>query len=121
MDVPEPDQSPFTAMSAHTSKLTRVSVCVLHEGPRMALGRHSPSGVSDVFTECHANQSLQQYQSYLDFSTPYTTYRWVGTGVLLFCFFLRIVFAQGWYIGTSCLNLIWCLHRRDWLQLPKDE
>jgi hypothetical protein len=25
MDVPEPDQSPFTAMTAHTSKLTRVS------------------------------------------------------------------------------------------------
>lgn len=29
MDVPEPDQSPFTAVTAHTSKLTRVSV---HEG-----------------------------------------------------------------------------------------
>lgn len=26
MDVPEPDQSPFTAVSAHTSRLTRVSV-----------------------------------------------------------------------------------------------
>lgn len=25
MDVPEPDQSPFTAVTAHTSKLTRVS------------------------------------------------------------------------------------------------
>jgi hypothetical protein len=85
MDVPEPDQSPFTAMSAHTSKLTR------------------------------------QYQSYLDASTPYTTYRWVGTGVLLFFFFLRIVFAQGWYIGTSSLNLVWCLHMREWLQLSRHE
>jgi hypothetical protein len=26
MDVPEPDQSPFTAVTAHTSKLTRVSL-----------------------------------------------------------------------------------------------
>ncbi|KAJ5731851.1 hypothetical protein N7493_003332 [Penicillium malachiteum] len=64
MDVPEPDQSPFTAVTAHTSKLTR------------------------------------QYQAYLDASTPYTTYRWVGSGVLLLMFFLRIVLAQGWYIGT---------------------
>lgn len=42
----------------------------------------------------------QKYQAYLDACTPYTTYRWVGTGVLLLIFFLRIVLAQGWYIGT---------------------
>jgi hypothetical protein len=71
----------------------------------MAHGRHSPSGVSDVSTERLANQSLQQYQSYLDASTPYTTYRWVGTGVLLFFFFLRIVFAQGWYIVAYTLGI----------------
>ena len=28
-------------------------------------------------------------------------YRWVGTGVCLFLFFLRILIAQGWYIGAS--------------------
>lgn len=82
----------------------------------MAHGRHSPSRVSDIPTECRANQSLQQYQSYLDASTPYTTYRWVGTGVLLFFFFLRIVFAQGWYIGTSCLNPAKRLQGRNWFQ-----
>ncbi|KAJ9193133.1 hypothetical protein DTO166G4_7644 [Paecilomyces variotii] len=69
MDVPEPEQSPFTAVSAQTSKLHR------------------------------------QYQAYLDASTPYTTYRWVGTGVLLFIFFLRIVFAQGWYIVAYTLGI----------------
>lgn len=42
---------------------------------------------------------LQQYQSYLDASTPFTAYRWVGTALLLVIFFLRIVLAQGWYIG----------------------
>jgi lipopolysaccharide biosynthesis regulator YciM len=26
-------------------------------------------------------------------------YRWIGTGVALVVFFLRIFFAQGWYIG----------------------
>ncbi|KAI4174102.1 MAG: hypothetical protein Q9188_002572 [Gyalolechia gomerana] len=50
------------------------------------------------------------YQSYLDKSTPYTAYRWIGTGVLLLLFFLRIVLAQGWYIvcyslGIYLLNL----------------
>ena len=40
------------------------------------------------------------YQSYLDKSTPFATYRWVGTVVLLLVFFLRIFLVQGWYIGT---------------------
>ncbi|KAL4743836.1 Rer1 family protein [Aspergillus foveolatus] len=74
MDVPEPEQTPFTAVSAQTSKLAR------------------------------------QYQTYLDASTPFTAYRWIGTAVLLFVFFLRIILAQGWYIvaytvGIYLLNL----------------
>jgi len=35
----------------------------------------------------------------LDQVTPYTTYRWIGTGALLVVFMLRILLAQGWYIG----------------------
>ncbi|KAL8929426.1 MAG: hypothetical protein Q9172_000477 [Xanthocarpia lactea] len=74
MDAPEPENTPFAAVSAQTSKLGRL------------------------------------YQSYLDKSTPYTTYRWIGTAVLLALFFLRIVVAQGWYIvcyslGIYLLNL----------------
>lgn len=42
----------------------------------------------------------QRYQALLDQSTPFVTYRWVGTGVGLLMFFLRILVAQGWYIGT---------------------
>jgi len=41
------------------------------------------------------------YQNYLDKSTPYTTYRWIATATIFILFGLRIVFAQGWYIGTS--------------------
>jgi hypothetical protein len=41
----------------------------------------------------------QHYQALLDQSTPFVLYRWVGTGVCLFLFFLRVFFAQGWYIG----------------------
>ncbi|KAA6412737.1 MAG: RER1 protein [Lasallia pustulata] len=74
MDAPEPEQTPFAAVSAQTSRFTR------------------------------------QYQAYLDKSTPYTTYRWIGTGVLLLAFLVRIVIAQGWYIvcyslGIYLLNL----------------
>jgi hypothetical protein len=31
-------------------------------------------------------------------------YRWIGTGVALVIFFLRVFLAQGWYIGQwiSC-------------------
>ncbi|WEW59106.1 hypothetical protein PRK78_004575 [Emydomyces testavorans] len=69
MDVPEPEQTPFTAVTAQTSKITR------------------------------------QYQAYLDASTPYTLYRWLGTGVLLIMFFLRIILAHGWYIVAYTLGI----------------
>jgi len=74
MDDRDPDQTPFAAVSAQTSRITRI------------------------------------YQSYLDKCTPYTTYRWVSTGVLLVIFFVRIVVSQGWYIvcyslGIYLLNL----------------
>jgi hypothetical protein len=42
---------------------------------------------------------MQQYQALLDQSTPYIMYRWIGSGVFLFVFFLRIFLKQGWYIG----------------------
>lgn len=47
----------------------------------------------------------QLFQAYLDKSTPFTVYRWVGTGVLFLLFALRIFVAQGWYIGTLPLLL----------------
>lgn len=67
MDAAEPDQTPFAAVTAQTSKIQR------------------------------------HYQALLDRSTPYVTYRWIGSGVLLLMFFARILVAQGWYIGT-CLS-----------------
>ncbi|KAI0258863.1 retrieval of early ER protein Rer1 [Gloeopeniophorella convolvens] len=40
----------------------------------------------------------RQYQQTLDRVTPYVLYRWIGTGVTIAVFELRIVLAQGWYI-----------------------
>jgi hypothetical protein len=61
--------------------------------------------------------SKQQYQAYLDKSTPFTVYRWAGTVAVLFVFFLRIVLSQGWYIGTLSPALgkapsasFWCVN-----------
>lgn len=31
-------------------------------------------------------------------------YRWIGTGVFLMLFFLRILLSQGWYIGAHTLS-----------------
>ncbi|PBP18488.1 RER1 protein [Diplocarpon rosae] len=64
MDSQEPEQTPFAAVTSHTSRMQR------------------------------------QYQAWLDKSTPYVPYRWVGTGAFLVIFFLRIFIAQGWYIVT---------------------
>jgi len=69
MDAPEPEQTPFAAVSAQTSRFAR------------------------------------QYQSYLDASTPYVCYRWISTAALTLLFFLRIVFAQGWYIVAYTLGI----------------
>ncbi|TID25049.1 rer1 protein-like protein [Venturia nashicola] len=69
MDAPEPADTPFSSVSAETTRLGRV------------------------------------YQTYLDKSTPYVTYRWIATGVLFFFFFLRILLAQGWYIVAYSLGI----------------
>ncbi|KAI0834919.1 retrieval of early ER protein Rer1 [Hypoxylon sp. FL0890] len=69
MDNVEPEQTPFAAVTAQTSKIQR------------------------------------QYQALLDQSTPFVLYRWVGTGVFLGVFFLRILLAQGWYIVAYALGI----------------
>ncbi|KAF3021925.1 hypothetical protein G7054_g8550 [Neopestalotiopsis clavispora] len=47
----------------------------------------------------------RQYQAYLDKSTPFVTYRWIGTAALLMIFFLRVFVAQGWYIVAYALGI----------------
>nr|AEH41462.1 RER1 protein [Endocarpon pusillum] len=51
------------------------------------------------------NRVMRKYQAYLDASTPYVPHRWAFTILLLIAFFLRIVFAQGWYIVAYCLGI----------------
>ncbi|CAL3965806.1 unnamed protein product [Diplocarpon coronariae] len=53
----------------------------------------------------HTSRMQRQYQAWLDKSTPYVPYRWVGTGTLLVIFFLRIFVAQGWYIVAYSLGI----------------
>ena len=49
-------------------------------------------------------RNKQQYQAWLDKSTPYVPYRWLATFGLLMIFFIRIFVAQGWYIGMLTLG-----------------
>jgi hypothetical protein len=84
MDVPDEPTTPFGVVSAHTSKLQRVG-CDREQ--------------SSVRASCGLTKFWQQYQALLDRSTPYVLYRWIGTGVGLMIFFLRVFMAQGWYIG----------------------
>jgi len=51
------------------------------------------------------NKLGRLYQAYLDKSTPYVTYRWVGTGVSMMLFFTRIIWAEGWYIVAYSLGI----------------
>lgn len=45
------------------------------------------------------SRAQQQVQAFLDRTTPYTARRWGATAGLLTLFMLRILLAQGWYIG----------------------
>nr|XP_043621274.1 protein RER1A-like [Erigeron canadensis] len=56
-------------------------------------------------------QYSRLYQFYLDKATPHATYRWIGTGTLVFLFILRVFYLQGFYIiayglGIYVLNLL---------------
>ncbi|EME41466.1 hypothetical protein DOTSEDRAFT_73773 [Dothistroma septosporum NZE10] len=53
----------------------------------------------------YSNRFQMMYQTYLDKSTPYITYRWIGTAVVFVLFAARIVFAQGWYIVAYALGI----------------
>jgi hypothetical protein len=63
-----------------------------HDGIKIRMGRQRELQNTDRLMQ-------QLYQTYLDKSTPYITYRWIGTAVVFLSFAARIVYAQGWYIG----------------------
>ncbi|KAL4384664.1 hypothetical protein GQ457_15G013680 [Hibiscus cannabinus] len=51
------------------------------------------------------------YQYYLDKTTPYTAYRWIGTLIIVAIYCLRVYYVQGFYIisyglGIYLLNLL---------------
>ncbi|RUS27696.1 retrieval of early ER protein Rer1 [Jimgerdemannia flammicorona] len=47
----------------------------------------------------------RRWQHYLDEVTPYTTNRWIATGVLVVIYAIRVLVAQGWYIVTYALGI----------------
>ncbi|XP_037951516.1 protein RER1 [Teleopsis dalmanni] len=47
----------------------------------------------------------QMYQSTLDRWTPHAKLRWIGAGVLVLLFLLRIFVYQGWYIVCYALGI----------------
>ncbi|KAK9451139.1 retrieval of early ER protein Rer1 [Limtongia smithiae] len=74
----------------------------------MDTAAETPTPFANVAAQ--TNLLAQRYQFYLDQSTPFIFYRWVGSGTLMFLFMVRIIVAQGWYIvcyslGIYLLNL----------------
>lgn len=53
----------------------------------------------DSYMHGQVVDTMQIFQAYLDKSTPFTAYRWAGTGLLFVLFAIRILVAEGWYIG----------------------
>ncbi|QLQ82531.1 hypothetical protein HG537_0H02930 [Torulaspora globosa] len=51
------------------------------------------------------NQALTFYRFYLDKIVPKVKERWIGLGILLFMFLLRVVTAQAWYVVCYSLGI----------------
>lgn len=98
--------------SSESRRRARVSACYVLTSatvfptvswPPRPVTMDAPEPDQTPFASVSAQTSKlqRQYQALLDQSTPYVTYRWIGTAVLLLLFFARILVAQGWYIGPS--------------------
>lgn len=69
---------------------------MMHEGDQASAGAaYTPQKLVQ-----HAQQLHHRAQHLIDSTAPYTLQRWGVTGALLFLFMLRIVLAEGWYIGA---------------------
>lgn len=62
-----------------------------------------PPAIANAIKQIQISQ--MRFQAALDRTTPYVANRWATTGGLLVLFMLRIVFAQGWYIGEQIHEL----------------
>lgn len=73
---------------------------MMHEGEQASGG----AGFAPQKLVQQVNMVHQRAQHLLDSTAPYTLQRWGVTGALLFLFLLRIVLAEGWYIGGWILS-----------------
>ena len=69
------------------------------------------SGAAAAPVNQWVNDVSRIFQYYLDKSTPYSMYRWIGTAVLLVIYAVRVYYVQGFYIvsyglGIYLLNLL---------------
>lgn len=62
--------------------------------------RPQPSTLTRAF-----RRISQLYQKLLDTWTPYATGRWIGSGVLLLIYCVRVFYLQGWYIVTYAMGI----------------
>lgn len=58
-----------------------------------------PAAVAQALEQARVTQ--MRLQAALDRTTPFVGRRWAATTGLLVLFMLRIVIAQGWYIGEQ--------------------
>ena len=69
---------------------------MMHEGDQVG----AQAGFSPQKLVREAHMLHMRAKHLIDSTAPYTVQRWAATGALLFLFMLRIVLAEGWYIGT---------------------
>lgn len=67
------------------------------------VGGDAASMTSPVQQQAH--EAWRLYQYYLDKTTPYAVYRWIGTLVIAAIYCLRVYYVQGFYIISYALGI----------------
>lgn len=68
-------------------------------------GMEVPESLKQLNIQEEYNKLKVTYQKYIDLSIPYAERRWIGFGVSLSLFLIRIFYAQGWYVICYTLGI----------------
>ncbi|KAH6756090.1 Rer1 family protein [Perilla frutescens var. hirtella] len=68
------------------------------------VGGEGPSSAATALNQ-RSQEVSRLFQFYLDKSTPHSTYRWIGTFLLVSLYALRVYYVEGFYIVTYGLGI----------------
>jgi hypothetical protein len=100
--TPQQPQRGTGLWSSQTYKISIIAGAGLHLDPVILSLRSVIWTALSTFHQLDV-EHLQRFNTILDQTTPYHTYRWVITGALLLLYFIRVWLLAAFYIVTVCI------------------